>query len=141
MATTYDVVIAGGGPVGLFLASELRMARVAVLVLERMESQCTPLKASFMGARGLNLPSVEAFYRRGLLDAVRASAIGWMELGKEPGISFVPHNETPAAPVPRFAGHFAGILLDGNKIDFSNEKFVVPGPSASGGRWRRLCAN
>jgi 2-polyprenyl-6-methoxyphenol hydroxylase-like FAD-dependent oxidoreductase len=31
---TYDVVIAGGGPVGLFLACELRLAGASVLVLE-----------------------------------------------------------------------------------------------------------
>ena len=66
----YEVVIAGAGPVGLFLACELRLAGVSVLVLERMEDTQTPLKANFMGMRGLNLPSVEAFYRRGLLNAV-----------------------------------------------------------------------
>ena len=32
----YAAVIAGGGPVGLFLSCELRLAGVSVLVLERM---------------------------------------------------------------------------------------------------------
>ncbi len=31
----HDVVIAGAGPVGLFLACELRLAGVSVLVLEQ----------------------------------------------------------------------------------------------------------
>ncbi|HEX4285647.1 MAG TPA: FAD-dependent monooxygenase, partial [Terracidiphilus sp.] len=30
----YDVIIAGGGPVGLFLAGELRLAGASVLLLE-----------------------------------------------------------------------------------------------------------
>jgi len=54
----YQVVIAGAGPVRLFLACELRLAGISVLVLERMEDTRTPLKANFMGMRGLNLPSV-----------------------------------------------------------------------------------
>ncbi len=35
--------------------------------------------------------------------------------------------------VPRFAGHFAGIVLDANNLDFSDEKFMVQGPSSAGG--------
>ncbi|MFL6426930.1 MAG: FAD-dependent monooxygenase [Acidobacteriaceae bacterium] len=129
----YDVVIAGAGPVGLFLACELRLAGIAVLVLERLEDTRTPLKTNFMGMRGLNLPSVEAFYRRGLLKAVRASAFGWTGSGVNKGIEMADTSKTNEAAAPRFAGHFAGILLDGNKIDFSTEKFMIPGPSASGG--------
>jgi 2-polyprenyl-6-methoxyphenol hydroxylase-like FAD-dependent oxidoreductase len=41
----YDVAIAGGGPVGLFLACELQLAGASVLVLERMEDPRTFLKA------------------------------------------------------------------------------------------------
>ena len=68
----YDVVIAGGGPVGLFLACELQLAGVSVVVLEKMQDPHSPLKAGWMGMRGLNFTSVEAFYRRGLLEDVRA---------------------------------------------------------------------
>ncbi|WP_367616628.1 FAD-dependent monooxygenase [Corallococcus exercitus] len=40
----YDVIIAGAGPVGLFLACELRLAKRSVLVLERLEDPHSPLK-------------------------------------------------------------------------------------------------
>jgi len=127
----YDVVIAGGGPVGLFLACELSLAGVSVVVLERMEDPRTPLKAGWMGMRGLNFPSVEAFYRRGMLEAVRAAALGWMNTGEKPGMEI--GGKKDSAPAPRFAGHFAGIMLDADKIDFSHQKYTLEGPSASGG--------
>src|SRR5665213_3485536 len=130
----YDVVIAGGGPVGLFLACELRLAGVSVLVLERMEDLHTPMKAGWMGMRGLNFPSVEAFYRRGLLDDVRAAALGWVSPGPERGMelrgtgtagSATPSSDTAgSATPPRFAGHFAGIMLDMAKVDFSDRKYL-----------------
>jgi len=129
----YDVVIAGGGPVGLFLACELQLAGVSVLVLERMPDPHSPLKAGWMGMRGLNFPSVEAFYRRGLLDGVRASALGWMSPGPKPGIDFRGAGATDSTPAPRFGGHFAGIMLGMDKVDLSDRKYMVPGPSASGG--------
>jgi 2-polyprenyl-6-methoxyphenol hydroxylase-like FAD-dependent oxidoreductase len=86
-----------------------------------------------MGMRGLNFPSVEAFYRRGLLDAVRAAALGWMNSGQKPGMEIKGHKDSGSAPAPRFAGHFAGIMLDAGKIDFSRQKYTLEGPSASGG--------
>ena len=49
----YDVIIAGAGPVGLFLASELRLAKRSVLVLERAEDPRAPLKRLPFGMRGL----------------------------------------------------------------------------------------
>lgn len=36
---TYDVVVAGGGPVGSFLACELSLAGASVLLLEKNETQ------------------------------------------------------------------------------------------------------
>jgi 2-polyprenyl-6-methoxyphenol hydroxylase-like FAD-dependent oxidoreductase len=129
----YDVVIAGGGPVGLFLACELRLGGVSVLVLEKMEDLHSPLKAGWMGMRGLSLPSVEAFYRRGMLTAVRGAALAWMGAEQKRGIEIAGANNTASTSAPRFAGHFAGIMLDMEKVDFSGRKYAMPGPSASGG--------
>lgn len=129
----YDVVIAGGGPVGLFLSCELQLAGMSVLVLERMEDHRSPLKAGWMGMRGLNFPSVEAFYRRGLLKDVRECALGWMNADTRAGLELRGTEAPGSAPAPRFGGHFAGIMLDMAKVDFSDRKYVVPGPSASGG--------
>jgi flavin-dependent dehydrogenase len=130
----FDVVIAGGGPVGLFLACELSLAGVSVLLLEKNETPTTPLKSGWMGARGLNFPSTEAFYRRGLLKDLKASSLGWM--GGEPcGMEFIGDGKVsaPSPSAPRFAGHFGGIMLDGSKLDFSNQKWIIPGPSVGGG--------
>jgi 2-polyprenyl-6-methoxyphenol hydroxylase-like FAD-dependent oxidoreductase len=129
----YDAIIAGAGPVGLFLACELRLAGLSVLVLERLQDTRTPLKSNYTGGRGLNLPSVEAFSRRGLLKAVREIAIGWVDPQSRRGME-VPNTERANLPtVPRFAGHFAGIVIDANNLDFSDEKFMVQGPSSGGG--------
>jgi len=128
---TYDVIIAGGGPVGLFLAFELGLAGTSVLVLERMEDPHSQLKEGWMGMRGLNFPSVDAFYRRGLLKDVRESSLAWMDPTK-PGFALnAPPNTTARAQ--RFAGHFAGIMLDANNIDLSSQRYLVEGPSSSGG--------
>jgi 2-polyprenyl-6-methoxyphenol hydroxylase-like FAD-dependent oxidoreductase len=82
-----------------------------------------------MGMRGLNFPSVEAFYRRGMLADVRKSSLAWMEAPGTPGMRI----QNAPASAPRFAGHFAGIMLDVNKIDLSNQKYLVAGPGATGG--------
>jgi 2-polyprenyl-6-methoxyphenol hydroxylase-like FAD-dependent oxidoreductase len=127
----YDVIIAGGGPVGLFLACELGLTGMSVLVLERMEAPQSPLKEGWMGMRGLNFSSVDAFYRRGMLKDVRETSLAWLDPTR-PGFAL---NSQPkaSAPAPRFAGHFAGIMLDANKIDLSGQKYLVQGPSSTGG--------
>lgn len=118
----YDVVIAGAGPVGLFLACELRLQGLSVLVLERAESPHSPLKRLPFGMRGLSMPTLEAFYRRGLLDEVIAeqraeSAAGetvapahWMQQSRRP------------------AGHFAGIQFYHDQIDTSTWQYQLPSP-------------
>ncbi len=102
----YDVIIAGAGPVGLFLAGELRLAKRSVLVLEKLADPHSPLKRLPFGMRGLWGPSVEAFYRRGLLERVAAQ----------------PNANGPAC-------HFAGIQFDHGNIDSSRWTYRLPGPA------------
>jgi len=76
----FDVVIAGGGPVGLTLAVELGLAGVRVLVLERLTPERRREVDGPMGARAMNVPTVEHFDRRGLLPAVRKAQANAPEL-------------------------------------------------------------
>jgi 2-polyprenyl-6-methoxyphenol hydroxylase-like FAD-dependent oxidoreductase len=121
----HDVVISGGGPVGLFLACELRLADLSVLVLEQAEDPRSPLKRLPFGLRGLSVPTIEAFDRRGLLNDIATpprakdeqgsgsapSAAHWMQQSRRPG------------------GHFAGIQFFHDNIDPSKWPYRLPGPA------------
>jgi 2-polyprenyl-6-methoxyphenol hydroxylase-like FAD-dependent oxidoreductase len=111
----HDVIIAGAGPVGLFLAGELALAKCSVLVLEKAETAHSPLKQFPFGIRGLSAPTIEALYRRGLLET--------LEVHKR---LRNPHKtSTPEGP-RRQVGHFAGIpFLEGN-IDSSQWRHRLP---------------
>ncbi|MHA4810942.1 FAD-dependent monooxygenase [Flavitalea flava] len=111
----YDVIISGAGPVGLFLACELALAKCSVLILEKEENPHSPLKQLPFGIRGLSVPTIEALYRRGLLKE--------LEIHKRVKN---PHQNAKQGAA-RQAGHFAGIpFLDGN-IDRSQWKYRLPG--------------
>jgi len=58
-----DVIIAGGGPTGVMLASELRLHEVDVVVLEK-EAVPPP----FVRALGLHVRSIEIMDQRGILE-------------------------------------------------------------------------
>ena len=120
----HDVVIAGAGPVGLFLACELRLANLSVLVLEQAVDAASPLKRLPFGMRGLTVPTVEAFHRRGLLDelvalqaaagaAKNAAKAHWAGQSRQPG------------------GHFAGIQFYQDKIDAAQWPYRLPGSAGS----------
>jgi 2-polyprenyl-6-methoxyphenol hydroxylase-like FAD-dependent oxidoreductase len=119
----YDVIIAGAGPVGLFLACELRLAKLSVLVLEQLEDPHSPLKRLPFGMRGLWGPSIEAFYRRGLLEQIAAES----RPAAAPGQSSQP---TVRAAERGPAGHFAGIQFDHSHIDTARWTYHLPGPSS-----------
>lgn len=112
----HDVVIAGAGPVGLFLACELRLAGCSVRVLEQAGEPTTPLKRAPFGLRGLSVPTIESFDRRGLLAALKAripegeiaAAAPWMKEERRPG------------------GHFAGIDFFMDQIDQAQWSYRLP---------------
>ncbi|MDQ2884242.1 MAG: rifampin monooxygenase [Actinomycetota bacterium] len=58
-----DVIVAGGGPTGVMLASELRLHGVHVVVLEKAAEP-----ARHVRALGLHVRSIEAMDQRGLLE-------------------------------------------------------------------------
>ena len=89
----FDVIVSGGGPTGLMLASELRLAGVRVAVLERL-AQPTGLSK----ALGFHVRSVETLAYRGILERFTAG------------------NQT--AFLGRFI-HFAGLPLDCSDIESS----------------------
>ncbi|MGW7663722.1 FAD-dependent monooxygenase [Streptomyces sp. NPDC054756] len=76
------VVVVGAGPVGLFLAGELRLGGADVVVLERLRVPTTESRASTLHAR-----TAELFDCRGLLDAL---------------------GDPPREP----RGHFGGVPMD-----------------------------
>ncbi|MFL9863724.1 FAD-dependent monooxygenase [Paraburkholderia fungorum] len=123
----YDVVIAGAGPVGLFLACELRLADLSVLVLEQAEDPGSPLKRLPFGMRGLSAPTIEALYRRGLLNDVAES-----QPAKDDQASRSASAAGQGAQQPRRqVGHFAGIPFDHDNVDTSKWPYRLPGPAGT----------
>src|ERR1700727_3549538 len=114
----HDVLISGAGPIGLFLACELALAKCSVLILEKTENPHSPLKRLPFGLRGLSAPSVEALDRRGLLNE--------LELHKR---IKNPHQNSGQG-ARRQVGHFAGIPLHEGDIDHSQWKNRLPSSAA-----------
>ncbi|MBO0841091.1 MAG: FAD-dependent monooxygenase [Sciscionella sp.] len=140
----YQAIVIGGGPVGLMTAGELALAgvfgaarlnpqslggneqsrshaslnRVRVLVVERLAEIDPTIKAG-----SINVPTIEAFYRRGMRAQVKheqEKALGRIT-------EFIRQRNPHAPPVtelPKRAGHFAGIMLDRDNIDDSSPEFA-----------------
>jgi len=99
---TTDVVIAGGGPNGLLLASELALAGVRPVVLERL-----PERATMPKANGLVGRVVQALDYRGLYELFTGSG-------------------RPPVPVPGF--QFGGLPLDLSAALDGNALYALPIP-------------
>jgi len=98
---TYDVVVAGAGPVGLMVAGELALRGVRVLVVERLTEPDLTIKAG-----SINVPTAEALDRRGILPTLRAVREAMLER-----LGFA------GARRPRLAGHFGGIWISADDLD------------------------
>jgi 2-polyprenyl-6-methoxyphenol hydroxylase-like FAD-dependent oxidoreductase len=114
-----DVIISGAGPVGLFLACELAGAKCSVVVLEKAADPHSPLKQLPFGIRGLSAPTIEALYRRGLLDD--------LEIHKR---LKNPHQNSGEG-ARRQMGHFAGIPFHEGDVDTSQWKHRLPESTAT----------
>ena len=90
---SWDVIVSGAGPVGLFLASELRRFGLSVAVLERLAEPSQQIKAGSVGPG-----AAELFDQRGLLDEF-----------PQPDLSIFTRGAGDGAPRP--VGHFAGLWV------------------------------
>ncbi|MBS0234655.1 MAG: FAD-dependent monooxygenase [Proteobacteria bacterium] len=119
----YDVLIVGAGPVGLFLACELRLANISVLVLDQAADPESLLKKLPFGMRGLTVPTVEAFYRRGLLDDLLAAQHANDASGAtRPSAHWMQEKRRPA-------GHFAGIPFFQDDVDIARWHHRLQSPA------------
>ncbi len=139
----YDVVIAGAGPVGLLLACELRLAGISVLVLEKLSDPNLPVKDGPVGGRALNIPSIEVFYRRGLLPALKSEALKWIDgsIGREgleaAGSGVSPSSDSDAmsngGKISLRPGGIFATTSAANDVDYGDPKFASRGPAAAYG--------
>ena len=109
MSTTmdYDVLVVGAGPVGLMLATELQLAGVRVVVVERLTELDSAIKAG-----AINTASAEAFERRGLLPALEAVERQQGERRRPPSV-----------------GHFGGIQVPADPVDEEDPSLRGRGPA------------
>ncbi|WP_410646899.1 FAD-dependent oxidoreductase [Amycolatopsis sp. cmx-4-54] len=114
-----DVLVAGAGPTGLLVASELALRGVRVTVLERLEEPDPTIKSG-----SINVASAEILDRRGLLPAAeevqrrRLAEAGAFTAGRS---NRMVRELTDAAgrKSRRFAvlGHFAGLMFRHDLVD------------------------
>ncbi|GAA3437100.1 FAD-dependent monooxygenase [Kutzneria kofuensis] len=128
-----SVLVVGGGPVGLFLAAELRLAGVKPLVVERLAQ---PDQGKSDDDRGLTARTVQTLDLRGLGDPVRAMTAA--ALRRLAGFSDETAGEDPGdlaelmarLGMADFKGDFAALPLidhDGQLGDLAPPLIVMQG--------------
>ncbi len=90
-----------------------------------MEDPRSPLKRLPFGMRGLWGPSIEAFYRRGLLEQIASRPVPTSGAPGQPRPGAIASGPQLRGP----AGHFAGIQFDYSNIDSSRWTYRLPGPA------------
>src|ERR1700722_9900202 len=114
-----DVVVVGAGPTGLFLAGDLMLNGVGVVVIERRtEPDPTPK------AGGLGVLAGEALERRGLGPALDAAEAAGLEAMKEMrrSLAAASGSTKPAGPPPTKLGKFADLNLIDPKLQREPER-------------------
>jgi 2-polyprenyl-6-methoxyphenol hydroxylase-like FAD-dependent oxidoreductase len=111
------VTVVGAGPVGLVLAAELALSGATVQVLERLAEPDEAMKA-----QSINMPTAEALDRRGLLPAAEQVQRALLErMGSfARKVDDQPPGAARGVPDTRFTGHFAGMILDADLVDWSD---------------------
>lgn len=129
-----DVIVVGAGPTGLFLAGELALQGVRVMVLERLGEPDPTIKAG-----SINVASAEILDRRGLLPGAEdvqrrllASVGAFAGHGRKNAL--VSQLDRGARGARRFpvAGHFAGMLFRDDLVD-QGDPALAAHTAASGG--------
>ena len=107
----YDVVIAGAGPIGLFLACELRAHGIRTVVVERRRSIDPTLKAGAVSGRG-----ADVLTRRGIVELLGdLPSIADLMGDAKPGKDSLQARTAGSRPMPK--GHFAGLwILRGGSV-------------------------
>jgi 2-polyprenyl-6-methoxyphenol hydroxylase-like FAD-dependent oxidoreductase len=118
MEKPVDVVVVGGGPVGLLAAIELTLGGVRVLVLERLAAASKIMKAGGIGPLG-----IEALQRRGMAVAIAAAQERTFAAMTKPTNRTGP---TALGPGPNFSGHFAGLTLIRTDVQKEPERRMRP---------------
>jgi 2-polyprenyl-6-methoxyphenol hydroxylase-like FAD-dependent oxidoreductase len=145
MAREAQVVIAGGGPVGLFLACELRLAGVEVAVLERRPERGTFTKGFAMHARTMELLAMRGMAGAFLDGGVRVP--GWQFGFLENRVDFTtldspypfvlsfPQDRTEAILEER-ARAVGALVVRGQQVTGLEQDDHGVRVRASGGEWR-----